>query len=47
MKKKCLIKPVVGAAGHATVWADAVFGAAAENGVNHTAITFKIKNVII
>jgi hypothetical protein len=42
-----LREPVVGAAEHATVWADAVFGAAAENGVNHTAITFKIKNVII
>ena len=42
-----LRETVVGAAGHATVWADAVFGAAAENGVNHIVITHKLQNVII
>jgi hypothetical protein len=42
-----LREPVVGDAGHATVWADAVFGAAAENGVNHTVITHKFGDIII
>jgi len=34
-----LREPVVGAAGHAAVRADAMFGATAENSVNHAVIT--------
>ena len=42
-----LREAVVGAAGHAAVRADAVFGAAAENRVNLTVITYKIQYIII
>ena len=42
-----LREPVVGATGHATVWTDAVFGAATENGVKHTVITHKFDNIIV
>jgi hypothetical protein len=42
-----LREPVVGTARHATVWTDAVFGAATENSVKHTVITHKFDNIIV